>query len=152
MISRILNFELYPNFMQQKGVPASIDEKAINPVLKLDISGDGGNSNSKLVRFNGSTVLDDLQIYFADLRYWAQYEIIRDPGITYIYLGCLFIIVGLTLRIAFVHKKLSLSFSEESQGIRIVLSGWSEKYTSTFKNQLFEMSLELQSSNIVVNS
>ena len=76
-----LQMTLYPSFSREGGKIHNAGDELTKPLLRLERMDESGNvTASKDIESNETAVLGDLSVQFADLRYWASFRIVDDPG------------------------------------------------------------------------
>jgi hypothetical protein len=77
--SLVLNF--FPSHAISNGVAVKTSEAVVSPALTVHLeSSDGAQTPKKVVEPGQRVALDGLNIQFGELRYWASFLVVQDPG------------------------------------------------------------------------
>ena len=96
--ANMMKVEFYPG-VNSEGNPDNAAILPQNPGLSVTIDGPGEMAVNALVLMGESALLGDYQIEFVDYRFWEQFDISKDPGEVFIYLGSIMAVFGLALRV-----------------------------------------------------
>lgn len=94
----------------------------------------GDTSPLELKRPNGTYSFEIKQ------RFATGLQVAKDPGVWWVYIGCIMMILGLVVVFFLSHKRLWLWVEEEGEGSRIILSGNANKNKQGFENELEKIS------------
>jgi cytochrome c biogenesis protein len=66
--------------------------------------------------------------------YYTGLQVAKDPGVWFVYLGCVLMLIGLYIAFFLSHKKVWVYISEEGERSRFQISGISNKNMIGFEN------------------
>ncbi len=90
---------LYPCYFQENGEIIKAGEEPDNPILIVEVEDESGKIIDKKYLSQTETVsLDKYSLAFTDLRRWAAFKVIQDPGYPIIYFSLILGIITLILR------------------------------------------------------
>jgi hypothetical protein len=96
---RRLVFSLFPSHSISNGIAVKTSEVVENPALTVHLESSGGAQTPKQVVEPGKRAfLDDLSIQFGELRYWASFLVVQDPGYPIVCISFWMAITALFLR------------------------------------------------------
>jgi cytochrome c biogenesis protein ResB len=98
---RRLVISLLPSHSVSNGVAIKTAEKVVNPALSVHlVSPDGTETPKQVVEPGKRAVLDELSIGFGELRHWASFLVVQDPGYPIVCMSFWMAISALFLRYA----------------------------------------------------
>jgi cytochrome c biogenesis protein len=139
---------LYPDLVMEEGGPATRSLLPRNPVVYLEVKEGKKEVFRGLLPLNGSAVLGDRRLTFADLRYWTQYQVIRDPGKEVIFGGLWLGLIGLTLRYLITPKQIWGLVQEIPRGTRLIIGGTAPQLDSLFSEEFASLERDLRKEGI----
>ena len=134
----------YPDYAMQNGRAYSRSKNIDNPVFHVRIEQEKKNVYEGDLRPGERAPFNSLNLALEDIRYWADFLIIREYGNVPLLLGVLFGAIGLVMRLIFYQKTLHLVVEDSGQGCLIWINGWSEYYQHSFAEELATMQAELK--------
>ncbi len=76
-----LVFNLYPSYEMRNGQPVKTGETPDNPALLVHLESPSGPPTDQQIILPGRSIeLEDMRITFGELRQWASFLVVRDPG------------------------------------------------------------------------
>jgi cytochrome c biogenesis protein len=137
---KITNFSPALSF-DQSGRPFTYDENLVNPAIYVEFPGAQGQSFSGwiLQRFPQTWNLPDgNKVEFRN--FWGvQYtgmQVRRDPGVLIVYLGCIFMAVGLFITFFMSHRRLWVSVTEEKGSAKILIGASANKNRASYEKDI----------------
>ncbi len=90
---------LFPDHKLINGKTVKTSEVVLNPVIHFEIEGGSGEIISEgILPFKGSSRVGDHIFTFADLRQWASFRVVKDPGYILFEISVWLCILSLILR------------------------------------------------------
>ena len=94
-----LMLNLFPSHSISNGVAIKTSETVENPALTVHLeSSDGIQTPKQLIEPGKRVEVDDLNIHFGELRYWASFLVVQDPGYPIVCISFWMAIIALVLR------------------------------------------------------
>lgn len=93
-----LKLRLYPDWAPKDGAPASRSLEPLRPVLRFTWLEGGREVASGAVPRGGEVEVAGYRVAFPTLGYWVDLLVGRDPGLPWVSLGALLIVLGLAAR------------------------------------------------------
>ena len=98
---RRLVLNLFPSHSISNGIAIKTSETVVNPALTVHLeSSDGIQTPKQVVEPGNRIVLEDLNIQFGELRHWASFLVVQDPGYPIVCVSFWMAITALFLRYA----------------------------------------------------
>ncbi|MBI5103178.1 MAG: cytochrome c biogenesis protein ResB [Nitrospirae bacterium] len=119
----------------------SYDEQLKNPAVQVAFSGlkDGNYTGWILKRYPQTWQLpsgDRVEL----VDYWGvEYtgmQVRKDPGVFIVYLGCIFMSIGLFMSFFMSHKRIWVNVSEEKGGTRVVIGASAHRNRAAFEGRV----------------
>ncbi|MDA8433796.1 MAG: cytochrome c biogenesis protein ResB [Nitrospiraceae bacterium] len=137
---KITNFSPALSF-DESGRPFTYDQNVSNPAIYVEFSGEGGKPFAGWIfkRFPQTWNLPDgSRVEFKD--FWGvQYtglQVRRDPGVLLVYLGCIFMAIGLYITFFMSHKRLWVSLVEEKGSTKVLIGATANKNRASFEKDI----------------
>ena len=115
-----------------------------NPMMRVRVLRDEEPLGEKDVRLGETAGLGDIQLTFAELRYWAWFGIVYDPGYALIVLGFILCIAGLAIRFTISEKWLQVNVERQDDKSLVSLTGRSRYFPALFEKEIGSIRRELE--------
>jgi ResB-like family protein len=139
-----LQLTLYPDHFLNGGLDQSRSIFLNNPIIIAIFKQNGSVNLHGRTRIGDEISSAQMRIAFPGIRYWSEYTITYDPGISVIIIGAALALIGLLMRLLVTAFSLQIRLVKE-YGITVVyLTGSSEKYRASFEEFLAAEFLRLQ--------
>jgi cytochrome c biogenesis protein ResB len=139
------NVKFYPDYIVEDGVEKTKSIELKNPVMHLTIEKDGEVINEGTISQGEYISLGShTSIGFKEIRYWAEFIIVREYGKTPLMAGFLFASVGLIMRLVFYQRRIRLAIEYEDGKSILYMDGRSEYFQHSFKDELGTIVKELE--------
>jgi hypothetical protein len=80
-IGRVMLLTLYPDHISEGGVPVKRGDEPVNPLLRIEWQDGKGNTVSEdILAMGGSASVEGYKFQFEELRRWAMFRVVNDPG------------------------------------------------------------------------
>jgi cytochrome c biogenesis protein len=129
----------YPDMVMVAGHPSSRSLVPANPVLYLKVTEEGQEVFQGPLPLKGSVPLRDRTLTFADLRYWTQYQVVRDPGKEVIFGGFGLGLLGLALRYLVTPKHVWAVVRPTPRGARLTIGGSAPQLDSLYSEEFISL-------------
>jgi len=112
-LEKKLFFTVYPDYKEENGNIIKVAEDPLNPIMLVQIENEnGGIQKIGYVRLGEKIKIENYDLYFVDLKRWAQYIVMEDPGYIIVAISLWIGIVGLILR---YFKELARWFNKQNE-------------------------------------
>jgi cytochrome c biogenesis protein ResB len=147
---------IYPDHEKRGETSISRSQMPRNPVMLIRAIAHDETMGEHEVKLGESADFGGYRIAFADLRYWAWFGIVYDPGYGFIVIGFFLCVAGLTHRFAYSEKWIYVNVERqnkpENEHAVVYLSGRSKYFPALFERELGDirelLSLELGDTGI----
>jgi hypothetical protein len=126
----------YPDFIRDKGAAATKSIEMKNPAMLLTASKYGKVVYQGIIKMGEYADLGTYSIGFQDLRYWVEFQIVREYGKTPLIAGFIFAGIGLIMRLVFYQKRLRMAIEYEKDKPLLYLDGRSEYFKYSFEDEM----------------
>jgi cytochrome c biogenesis protein ResB len=126
------NVRFYPDFYEKDGLYGTLSEEMKNPVFEFTIT-DKGVLKNHLIRTGEKLRVDNNFLLIPEFRYWVQFIVVRERGLSIVYAGFLIITIALIMRLVFYRREIRGIIDESSQLLR--LGGRAEFYKNLFEEE-----------------
>lgn len=128
--------ELLPDAVYRDGAYSSVSEALNRPILHAVLLKQGKVVLEQHIIVGESAIANGYLFHFGGVRRWAQIDISSDPAPPLLLAGMLTGSIGLAMRLLWVRRRVVVSLRQENQSVVFDLTGSSEKFPSTFKEDL----------------
>lgn len=128
--------ELLPDAVYRDGAYSSISEALNRPILHAVLLKQGKVVLDQYIIAGESAIANGYVFHFGGVRRWSQLDISDDPAPPLLLAGMLTGSLGLALRLLWVRRRVVVSLRRVDQTIAFDLGGSSEKFPTTFKEEL----------------
>lgn len=133
----------FPDYVVENGIEKTRSIKLKNPAIYLTIEKEGEGIYEGTVRMGESADMEPFTISFEDIRYWAEFIIVREYGRMPLVAGFLFAATGLIMRLVFYQKRLRLAIEYVEDKPLLYIDGRSEYFHHSFKEEMGRLINEL---------
>jgi cytochrome c biogenesis protein ResB len=127
--------KFYPDYFKEDGIEKTKSIELKNPALHLSILKNGKMIYDGTIRKGEYAPMGMVKIGFEDIRYWAEFLIVREYGKFSLIAGFIIAAVGLIMRLVFYQKQLRLAIDYEKDKPLVYISGRSEYFQHSFKEE-----------------
>jgi cytochrome c biogenesis protein len=127
--------------IDQTGKAFTYGEHLTNPAVYVDFQEEGKTKFSGwiLKRYPQTwTLPDGNRVEFLD--YWGvEYtglQVRKDPGVFFVYLGCLIMSIGLYMTFFMSHRRIWVNISEEKGNVNVLIGGSTNKNRAAFESKI----------------
>jgi hypothetical protein len=133
----------YPDFIRDKGAPATKSIEMKNPAMLLTASKEGKVVYQGIIKLGEYADLGVFSIGFQDVRYWVEFQIVREYGKIPLIAGFIFAGIGLIMRLVFYQKRLRIAVEYDKDKPVLYLDGRSEYFKFSFEDELGKLVRDL---------
>ena len=107
-----------------------------NPAMLLTVTKDRKVVYQGIIKMGEYADLGTYSIGFQDVRYWVEFQIVREYGKIPLIAGFIFAGIGLIMRLVFYQKRLRLAIEYEKDKPLLYLDGRSEYFKFSFEDEM----------------
>lgn len=107
-----------------------------NPVIRINALVDGESIGEQEVLVGEAAEFGAYNIKFAELRHWAWFGVVYDPGYWLIVIAFTLCVAGLAHRFIFTEKWLHVKVEERAGGAIVSLTGHSRYFPALFEKEI----------------
>jgi len=137
----VFRARFFPDYVRTGKVETSRSKELRNPAFFLRVEQGERTIAEGTILMGQALVFGERMIEFADMRLWAEVQLVREIGPAPLVAGFALAVVGLVMRLVFFRKELRILV----EGDTAYLSGQSEYYPHTFGEELDELVQRLES-------
>jgi hypothetical protein len=137
-----LSLELVENQLSSK--VSSAEPVLQGPMLELSLHDGLEELLHGRLKVGETALINGYLVAFPRYRHWAQFELVRDPGLPVLIGGFILVVIGLLVRIIFVRQVVAVSIRRSNLNTLITISGWSEKFPASFKARFLALALDME--------
>lgn len=134
----------FPDYEKQGEVAGSRSPTPENPVMRIRALVDGELVEEREISLGETAQFGAYRITFADLRYWAWFGIVYDPGYGLIVIAFVLCVAGLAFRFAVSEKWLHVKVEPQETTSVVSLSGRSRYFPALFEREIGDIGAQLQ--------
>lgn len=134
----------YPDYAEVQGKAVTRSRDLRNPAMRMRIEKSGKVLFDGIRRQGQPAEFDSYSLTFGDVRYWVDFFVVREYGSSLLFIGFFCGIAGLIMRLVFFQKVLRVKVDVDSRHRRIYISGRSEYYQQTFKEEFDRLVADLE--------
>jgi hypothetical protein len=128
--------KFFPDYIIENGVEKTKSIELKNPAIHLRFERKGEIAHEGTIRLGERYDLGMFSIGFEDIRYWAEFIVVREYGRLPIVAGFLLASVGLIMRLVFFQKRLRVAIEREDDKPVLYIEGRSEYFHHSFKEEM----------------
>ena len=132
-------YTFYVNFFPDYDV---VDGKEVtrslllkNPAVRLKVVKAGEFVYEGTLLVGQSAPLEQFSLTFQDVKYWAEFIVVREYGRAPLFAGFAMAAIGLLMRLVFYQKRLRLAFAPDGQETLIYIGARSEQFQYSFREE-----------------
>jgi cytochrome c biogenesis protein ResB len=115
-----------------------------NPVMRVRALEDGDPIGEADIPLGESAHMGEYQLRFADLRYWAWFGVVYDPGYVPIIVGFILCVAGLGVRFTDSEKLVHIKVEQREDSVHVALAGRSRYFPALFESEIGDIVKKLQ--------
>lgn len=128
--------KFYPDYAAEEGKEFSRSKELKNPVTRLRVQKGARIVAEGRLGLGRSVAFDSLALSFEDIRYWADFLIVREYGTVPLFLGFALGAAGLVMRLIFYQKTVKVLVEDGGQHCLLLILGHSEYYQYSFAEEM----------------
>jgi hypothetical protein len=126
----------FPDYVVEDGIEKSKSIELKNPAMHLIVDKEGRKIYEGTIQPGEYAAIEPYNISFEDLRYWAEFMIVREYGRIPLVAGFIFASIGLIMRLVFYQKRVRLAIEYEDSKLLLYIDGKSEFFRYSFKGEM----------------
>lgn len=136
--------KLYTDYAVKDGVEQSLSKELKNLMVRIRIEKEKKVVYEGRMGMGERVSFDAYSLSFEHIRYWVDFLVIREYGDIPLFMGFLFGVIGLIMRLVFYQKTLKIAVEDAGQEWLIWIDGWSEYYPNSFSDDLTALVADLK--------
>lgn len=133
----------FPDYIVENGVEGTRSIELRNPAIHLLIEKNGKTIYNGTIMPGERADMEPFTISFEDIRYWAEFLIVREYGKSPLVAGFILAAIGLIMRLVFYQKRLRLAVEDRGDRALLYIDGRSEYFQYSFDSEVKRVSEEL---------
>jgi len=134
----------FPDYFVKDGVEGTRSIELRNPAIHLLIEKNGKTIYNGTIMQGQRAEMGPFSISFEDIRYWADFLIVREYGKGPLVTGFILAAIGLIMRLVFYQKRLRFAIEGEEDERVLYIDGRSEYFQYGFKEDMANISRKLE--------
>jgi cytochrome c biogenesis protein len=134
----------FPDYRKDGEKAVSLSGIPKNPVMLIRALEDGESIGERYVPLGETAQFGEYRLTFAELRYWAWFGVVHDPGYGFIIVGFVLCVAGLVVRFVVSERWLRVMVEEKNGAASVTLSGRSRYFPAFFEKELESIRRQLQ--------
>jgi len=126
----------YPDYYVEDGVEKTHSIEVKNPAMRLVAMKDSEKIYEGTIKVGEGADVGPFTVSFEDLRYWAQFQIVREYGKTPLVAGFVLACVGLIMRLVFYQKRIRVAVEDAGDKALLYIDGRSEYFQYSYAAEL----------------
>lgn len=124
----------FPDHVVQDGKDATRSIQVRNPAFHLKVDRAGAKIYEGTIRKGERAAVGPFSIGFTDLRFWVEFQLVREYGKIPLILGFVLASVGLIMRLVFYQKRIRVAIEDSQSHCTVYLEGSSEYFPHSFED------------------
>lgn len=129
----------YPDYVLEKGVPATRSQEFNNPTFSIIIERDGKKIGEGVVPKSGALTFDGHRLEMRELPFWVRLYVIKERGVSILYTGLAIACCAVIWRLLFYRREIVGAVRDEDGERRLVVAAKSEFYKSLAEDEFAKM-------------
>jgi cytochrome c biogenesis protein ResB len=136
--------EFYPDYEVVDGLMRTRSIELRNPAFFLAVTKEGEQVFQGTVKPGEPAEFGNFALRFGGIRYWVEFIVVREYGVYPLVLGFILASAGLVMRLVFYQRRMTMVLEPQGDGHEVYLSGSSEYFTYSYKQELEAFLHDLQ--------
>ncbi len=137
--------QLFPDYHLNGETAISRSPSPKNPVMRVRVLADGTLIGEKDLPVGQMADFGKYRLTFGELRYWAWFGVVHDPGYGFMIIGFIACVTGLALRFADSEKWMHVKVEQQADSVRVALAGRSRYFPALFEEEINDIARKLKS-------
>jgi hypothetical protein len=137
--------QLFPDYTGNGEIAVSASPLPKNPVMRVRMLADETAMGEADLTPGQTAAFGKYRLTFAELRYWAWFGVVYDPGYGLMVVGFIACVAGLAIRFADSEKWVHVKVEQEADSVRVALAGRSRYYPALFEKEIEGIASKLKS-------
>ncbi|UCD35987.1 MAG: cytochrome c biogenesis protein ResB, partial [Nitrospiraceae bacterium] len=140
----VFNVKFYPDYVVEQGVEKTLSIELKNPAIHLEVLKGGIKVYEGTIGRGEPAQIDLFSISFEDIRYWAEFLLVREYGKLPLTAGFVLASIGLIMRLVFYQKSLRFAIEYEGEKPILYMDGRSEYFQHSYRDEKEKIAEELE--------
>lgn len=136
----VFHARFFPDYVLEDGKEKTRSPEILNPAFHITVKKNKISIAEATIRPGQAMVFEPYMLEFADLRHWAEFQVVREIGPAPLIAGFVLAITGLVLRLIFYRREVRVAV----EGGTIYLAGKSDLYQDSFEEEMDGMEREIR--------
>jgi hypothetical protein len=137
--------QLFPDYARNGEAAISRSASPKNPVMRIRVLADGAVVGTEDLPVGQTADFGRYRVTFGELRYWAWFGVVHDPGYGLMIIGFIACVGGLAVRFADSEKRLHVKIEQQADLVHVALAGRSRYFPALFEEEIDGMAEKLKS-------
>ncbi len=129
----------FPDYIKENGIEKTASIELKNPAIHLRVLKEGREIVNKTIRPGESLKMTPFTLKWKDLRYWVEFNIVREYGNSLLIAGFILACTGLIMRLVFYQKVIWAAVDAKDGKTILCFAGKSEYFSQSFLGEVDEI-------------
>lgn len=140
----LIRVTYFPDYAVYNGVEATRGPDPKNPAFHLVITDKGTQIYDGTVKLGEAAEMGGFMVSFRELRYWTNFQVVREYGQWLLISGFASGLMGLVMRLIFYQKRILIVTEDGESGSTAYLQGQAEYFGYSFACEVADIACSLQ--------
>ena len=131
-----ITVRFYPDFVMTKDGPRTRSDILNNPVFSIKVTREGIVMKQGFLYMGQEAEMTDIMITYTGIKYWVHILVARDWGAPVLFIGLVFLVIGLIARLSFYEKGLNVVINAEGENCIVKVSGYTKYFPAFFEREI----------------
>ena len=129
----------YPDYVLEKGIPATRSQEFNNPTFSIVVERDGKKIGEGVIPKNGALEFAGHRLVMQEMPFWVRFYVIKERGVSILYSGLAIACLAVIWRLLFYRREIVGAVREEAGERRLVVAARSEFYKSLAEDEFAKL-------------
>jgi hypothetical protein len=129
----------YPDYVLEKGLPATRSQEFKNPTFSIIVERDGKKIGEGILPRNGALEFAGHRLEMQEMPFWVRFYVIKERGVSILYTGLAIACCAVIWRLLFYRREVVGAVREEDGERRLVVAARSEFYKSLAEDEFAKL-------------
>ena len=139
----VFHVSFYPDYTRESGIEKTRSLELKNPAVHLFVEKNGLPVYEGTLKSGEYADIEPFKLRFSDVRYWADFQLVREYGKFPLVTGFLFAASGLIMKLVFYQKRIRVVLQEQDGKSLLSMDGKSEQFPHAFSEEMEKVFSEL---------
>lgn len=136
----VFHARFFPDYVLEDGKEKTRSPEILNPAFHITVKKNKISIAEATIRPGQAMVFEPYMLELADLRHWAEFQMVREIGPAPLIAGFALAITGLVLRLIFYRREVRVAV----EGGTVYVAGKSDLYQDSFEEEMDSLVEELK--------